>query len=347
MTLTNILPSKFKPSYLDQIIERIDRLSMPYWVFYFLLFFAVGFVFIVAGWLQGLLEIGVFPLSYFVLGIWIAENLFINHFLISSSVASLSEFKSQISITSSDFEKLKYSISHIPRFQSNLWIVFGMLNGIVTIINMINRQVSISDKFPIIYLGIGASIGSGFFFAAVYRTVRQLRSINQLFDSIEKVNLHALGPIYGLALLPAKFFFMVILVLYVNPVFFMLPEMLTDPLIMLIWGLLTLSSFGIAVLPLRGINRKLREEKERLLIENGSRLDLATTALYSQVDKGEHQNLDKLERGINALLALRNDIEAISTWPWNKDTIRWLATALLLPLGLLVIQFLLQRLFVS
>ena len=341
MPETNL--SNFKPSYLDRIIARVDQLAMPYWLFYILLFFAVGFVFNIAGWLQGFLEPGIVKLSYFVLGTWIAENLFINHFLIASSLASLNEFKSQIGAKSAEFERLKYSISHVPSIPVNLWSLIGISTGLFTIFYMIREQIPISDKFPILYLGIGASIGASFFFAAGYRAVRQLRIISQLLDSIQKVNLHDLGPIYGLALFPTKVVFVTILFLYINPAFILFPEMLAQPLILLLWGFLTLSSLGIAIFPLRGISQRLREEKDHLIKENGLRLDLSTKALYKAVDEGEHNKLDKLERGINALIAIRNDVDTISTWPWKKDTIRWLATALVLPLGLWIIQFLLQR----
>jgi hypothetical protein len=55
--------------------------------------------------------------------------------------------------------------------------------------------------------------------------------------------------------------------------------------------------------------------------------------------------MEELEKGINALFAYRNSIEAIPTLPWKPETIRWLVTVLFLPLILSVIQFLLQRFF--
>lgn len=347
MTPSNKESAAFQPHFIDLIIARVERFSMPYLLFYILLFFAVGVIFIVIAWLQGFLDVGVIELSYFVFGTWIAENLFINHFLTSSSLTSLSEFKTQLNITDSELEKLQYSISHIPRFRANLWSIVGLFVGFVVVLYLKNLNVPGIHSFPITYLAISSSFGASFWFAGGYRAFRQLRIISQLFDSIENVNIHDLSSIYGLAIFPAKVVFVVILFLYANPAFILFPEMFSDPYILVLWGFMTISSLGIAVLPLRGINQKLSEEKDRLLMENGLRLDLATEALYNQVDSGEHQKLDKLERGINALIAVRKDIETVSTWPWKTDTIRWLATALILPLGLWIIQFSLQLFFAS
>ena len=343
---SNRSPS-FQPHFIDVIIARVERFSISYWLFYILLFFITGLVFIVSGWVQGHLEVGIVDVSFLVLGTWIAENLFINHFLVSSSISSLIEFKDQLKINSSDYEALNYSISHIPRFQANLWSMVGLLIGGGAIFYMARANFSIIDNYPLPYLYIAASIGASFWFAGGYRAARQLKIISQLFDVIENINLRDLSSIYGLALFPAKVVLVVILFLYVNPALLLFPEMLSDPVILILWGFLTLSSLAIAILPLRGINQRLSEEKDQLMKENGLRLNLAKEALYTQIDNGDQNKLDKLECGINALLALQRDIQTISTWPWKSETVRWLATALILPLGLLTIQFFLQGLFSS
>ena len=36
-------------------------------------------------------------------------------------------------------------------------------------------------------------------------------------------------------------------------------------------------------------------------------------------------------------------LRRISTWPWQPETVRWLVTALVLPLGLWLVQYFLQR----
>jgi hypothetical protein len=53
--------------------------------------------------------------------------------------------------------------------------------------------------------------------------------------------------------------------------------------------------------------------------------------------------LGDLEKGISALMAFRQEIESVSTWPWKIETMRWLATATVLPLVLWLIQFIVQR----
>jgi hypothetical protein len=38
-------------------------------------------------------------------------------------------------------------------------------------------------------------------------------------------------------------------------------------------------------------------------------------------------------------------IEGIPIWPWEPETMRWLLTALVLPIGFMILQLILQRAF--
>ena len=50
--------------------------------------------------------------------------------------------------------------------------------------------------------------------------------------------------------------------------------------------------------------------------------------------------------GLNSAIASleleKQALESIPTWPWSPETVRILVTAVLLPLGLWIVQFILQ-----
>jgi hypothetical protein len=54
--------------------------------------------------------------------------------------------------------------------------------------------------------------------------------------------------------------------------------------------------------------------------------------------------MDALNHATEALVRERDVLDKIPTWPWQPDTIRWLGTALLLPIIVWTITRVLERL---
>jgi hypothetical protein len=61
------------------------------------------------------------------------------------------------------------------------------------------------------------------------------------------------------------------------------------------------------------------------------------------VDAGELDQMNDLRVTMTNLEMELNTLKGIHTWPWQPETVRWLITALVLPLGLWLIQSVLQR----
>jgi hypothetical protein len=55
------------------------------------------------------------------------------------------------------------------------------------------------------------------------------------------------------------------------------------------------------------------------------------------------EGIDDLKKLIAALEIEEEALNNVSTWPWQPETVRYLMTALLLPLVLWLAQFFLQR----
>jgi hypothetical protein len=96
--------------------------------------------------------------------------------------------------------------------------------------------------------------------------------------------------------------------------------------------------------PQLGIHGLQVEEKDRLLEEVSARLEAVMRKIHRDVDSGNLENMIELNMTLVTLELELNAVERIKTWPWQPETLRWLVAALVLPLGLWFIQFLLQRL---
>jgi hypothetical protein len=91
----------------------------------------------------------------------------------------------------------------------------------------------------------------------------------------------------------------------------------------------------------------LVEEKTRTQNEAALRFEAVVAELHQRVDNGHLEGMDALNDAISSLQVERDALKATPTWPWAPETVRLLITALALPLGLWLIQFLVQRAFGS
>ena len=111
--------------------------------------------------------------------------------------------------------------------------------------------------------------------------------------------------------------------------------------------LITVLALAAFAWPLLGVHRLLVEEKERLLGEISLRSETAMLELLQRMDEGKLEGMSELSEAIASLETEQNALKRIPTWPWQPETVRSLITALLLPLGLWIAQYVLQRLLGS
>jgi hypothetical protein len=96
------------------------------------------------------------------------------------------------------------------------------------------------------------------------------------------------------------------------------------------------------VWPQLGVRRLLAEEKGRLLDALYVRFEAAIADLRQRVDNRETEEIDELTKVFTALEIEENALKEVSTWPWQPETVRFLVSALFLPLVLWLTQLVLQ-----
>jgi allophanate hydrolase subunit 1 len=95
--------------------------------------------------------------------------------------------------------------------------------------------------------------------------------------------------------------------------------------------------------PQLGIHNLQVTEKERLLEEANMRLESLVSQLHQQVDDRDLEGVMNLNMAMASLQIELNTLRITPTWPWEPEVIRILITALALPLGLWLIQIILER----
>jgi hypothetical protein len=108
------------------------------------------------------------------------------------------------------------------------------------------------------------------------------------------------------------------------------------------------AGIGIAVasfiLPLRVMHDRLAHEKSGHQAAVQDRLKRVLARLHDAVDSNDLTHADQLDKMLSAVLAERDLISRLPTWPWSTTTIRGFASALLLPLVIFVITRVIDRL---
>jgi hypothetical protein len=109
------------------------------------------------------------------------------------------------------------------------------------------------------------------------------------------------------------------------------------------------------LLPLRGMNRRLVDEKARMLDAIAGRIHAASEALHHVVDaeapnvsdadasRVAQTRIDALNKALASLLQERDFVRRLPTWPWDGGTARAVASAIALPILLFLITRMLDR----
>jgi hypothetical protein len=176
-----------------------------------------------------------------------------------------------------------------------------------------------------------------------YRIIRQLRMVSRLYETTSNIDLFNLEPVYALSTHTAKTGLIFLLIVYSNLI--LSPDTLQFSVAFIMLAILTLIATAAFFLPLRGINKRLVDEKKGMLREIHQRIKTGFGKVERSFDGDSLGEISELRTAISALEGQKAYVEKIPTWPWQPSTLRGFLTAVLLPLGIWGVQQVLYRLF--
>lgn len=98
-------------------------------------------------------------------------------------------------------------------------------------------------------------------------------------------------------------------------------------------------------MPLTGVQRALEDQKDLLEDAAQGRLKSALEDMAREVDARDLSRADAWNKTLANLQAEGAILAKLPTWPWSTSTLRGFASAILLPIALLLAQQLVSRLF--
>jgi hypothetical protein len=329
----------YPPSWINRFTSWVKRLPIPAWLFYTILLIVWELIAFLSVWVEGDLQWGELDFTTFFYNFMGVAILGFHHYLQSEIRDALHESKPLLNFSAGVFSKLEYEFTSMPARPFLVWSIIGQ--GIGVFLGVYEGgfpRLSLIILFQIFVYGLQVNLLLGL----SYRLLRLLRMISKLYASAISINLFDLAPVYVLSALCAKVGFFLLVLLYSSLA--LEPESIADPLFFGMFALFSIIPLAAFFMPLRGINRRLVNEKRGLISEVSHRLEFVLDKIKHAFDSGDLKNIGELETALRTVRSEMDLVEKIPTWPWRPATIRVFLSAVFLPIFLWLVQQVLYRL---
>lgn len=337
-------PPAYSPSWVNHLTAWVGRQPWPSWSFYLGVWLVLVGVLVAALWIEGVFPVGtVFPAQLFIPAM-IALFLGMIHFLDSRAEASLTTLRPALTVSDEEYNQLRYQLTTLPAIPTLLVsiavICIVFLLGQITGETESSMEVLAASTIAANLLTAVYWIGWWVLGAFLYHSIHQLRVINHIYTRHTRVHLFSMSPLYAFSHVTALTAGILAIATYgwtaLNP------ENLIDPTAIAGVTLITVLALGVFAWPLLGARRILAKEKAQWLDQVSLRVEAVFAEIHRRIDAGELEEVEELTKVLSVLESQRDTLNGISTWPWQPETLRFLVTALLVPLFLWIIQYVLQ-----
>jgi hypothetical protein len=338
----------YKPSLVNRFSDWVERLPGASWSYYLgswlMLVAAQNLVL----WLDGADPLRTYHVAQaFLAG---ATVLLLGLFLFFDQRAAkaLSLIRPVLTIEEPAYRELSFRLTRLP-------LGGPLVAALVTLGVILLSEVTGTpywfeplSGFPasLYFLRVVYFICWGVFGAFIYQTLHRLVLISRIYTQHTTINLYRKKPLYALSNLLA----LSAISLTVLPLGFLLSNNLTDisllePSTIILMLVIQVIAFLSFLWPQLGIHRLQRDEKDKLLDEVNQRYVMAFQELHTRVDQGNLEETSDLSAVITSLEKELKSVKDIAIWPWDTETLRWLVTALLLPIGFMFLRMIFERIF--
>lgn len=334
----------YAPSWVDHLGDWVERQRVPGWAYYAGIGVAVLVIQTIALGLEGALQLpGVWLGQAYLAGAMAFILALIQH-LDWRAIEALATLRPALQADDEERWQMSYRLSNLPARATVLASLAVV--AIIVLNEAIGQPYRPQGLMP---FPISVAMARGLYFvcwfvfgAFLYHTAHQLRIINHIYTRHTSIDLFRPKPLYAFSNLAALTAGSLAMISYgwllANPwVDRSDPQVLAPMFVLLLFAAFTF------VWPQFGIHRLQANEKERLLDEVARRFKSTTEILHRKMDAGELDGIAELNVVLTSLEIERNALRKRPTWPWEPEVARLLVTALALPLGLWLVQLILQR----
>ncbi len=336
----------YPPSWVNRLTDRIDTLPVPSSAVYLAIGVTAVIVANAQNWIAGTVSFPSLTVELTYWGALGATLLALIPYLDRVAAASLEVFQPALEGADLDLGAVRYELTVIPARPA--LVVTGLaagatLSGFVS--NPVGSGVAGLPPLAVALAAAGETVVLSLLFLLMYHTLRQLRAVARVHALAPHVNLFRPAPLYAfsqLTLRTAIAFIAIVstTVLVTSSRFQTYPVVIVAPFLA---GGITVA-IAAFVVPLQGMHRRISAEKKDLEWQVGRRLEAAMADVHRAVDARDLSEADGLNKLLASLIAEREMLARLPTWPWQPGTVGAFVTAILLPIALFLVTRELQRL---
>lgn len=264
----------------------------------------------------------------FVLLMWI--------FMDSIARSSITGFAVGLGKSKQETEKIYTNFISVGTTLSLVMLVIAIVAGYE---DTAMRAGAYGIKQPVLVLlmGLLPMLASVMALLFPFRLFRQIFLVNSLYKNVEKINLFNLWPIYALS----RYGYTMSMLIILNTVLSDLITRLSGGeelglVFTIIYPLVLVLIMFLA--PLIGMNRRLRQEKEKILQDLGDELNGVYDEITSAVRKRESDKIASLNIVSSAIVNQMNEVQKVAIWPWKPGSLRNLLVTISLPLLVAIME---------
>lgn len=328
----------YPPSFLDRFMDTVERLPVPYWLTYLLLFLLQSIIVHALAWIDGWQPIFTFNPIVFLFPIWLWGPFAMMTYLDRVSLEAQSSFSPLLDVDEEEINRLKVEFTTMPArtviFSGLVWaIVYLFLTYLV--FDAFYVAYGLGTLFTVVMIIEGLisfAVGS----AIYYHSFRQLRLVNRTVKMARQFNLFQLDPVYAFSRVTSQIGVSWMIMLSLTLLLF--PMQLASGPVLAILVLQLALAVAAFVLPLWFVHRRLVAEKRRLLAELNRRVEGTLEHLHHYLDENDLAAVEQVNFAMTGLNDEKNVLNAIPTWPWRAGTLTGFLSAIVLPIVLFLIQ---------
>lgn len=329
-------------SWVDALIDAIDRSAVPAWAIYLAVSLVLGVLAIVLRWIDGSVPFPTFNPVTVIFGAASIYPLAVMHYLRRPARRAVKDFRPALGELEPRYDEFERRLTTMPFGAGIAALVIGIVVQAAGLIGSgggwgITARTSM---VTIIVAVVSQQLLNVTFVAYILRAIGQLSTIGTLHREATAIRLWERAPHNAFA----RFTFATAVAVAVP---FALVEVLallaqeSSVLEVVLLGLLIVISAVVFVFPLRGMHRRLVDEKARQVAESDASFELAAIRLHCALESDTFDQVTPLGDAMTALITENERLKRISTWPWSAETLRgfistiaapallWFATTLL------------------
>jgi hypothetical protein len=330
-------------SWVDAVHDRVDRLGINRWLFYFAIILAAIMLLHGLHWLSSALPIGHFtgPLVY--TGALTVMSIAFMHHLDEVALASLQRFRPALPDNEAEFEWLAYVLTTMPAAPV-LWSQFIGLIVFVIILRLNPTFYGMMLGYPLsdTILYIFGGINTGTLILDLYHTLHQLSWVQTIHARAKAISLIDRAPAFAFSTL--AYWTTVFGIIIVYGLIYFFPALRRDPVAIAMAGSAALLMVIFFFVPLQGMHVRLVEDKERRLGHVRQQIDATFALLHEQRKAADLAAAEQVAKQLPSLIQEEEYLSKLPTWPWPAGTVTKLISVALLPFLLLAAERLLARL---